>query len=236
MIQLSNVDKSYQTGGTRHYVLRRITLTVQRGEFLTIMGPSGAGKSTLLGILGLLDSEWEGEYYFSGQAVHAMRQKERFDLHKRNVGFVFQRYHLLDQLTVAENLDIPLSHRDIKRADRQARVGDMLDRFEMVAKKDLLPSQLSGGQQQIVGIARAVISNPMLILADEPTGNLHSRQAGEVMELLKDLNRAGTTVVQVTHSEANAAYGDRVIRLHDGWLIDEMRNGEVRAPRVLTML
>jgi ABC-type lipoprotein export system ATPase subunit len=236
MIQLSNIDKVYQLGSTRHYVLRRIRLSVKRGEFLTIMGPSGAGKTTLLNILGLHDGNWDGEFYFNGAPVHSMRQKERIELNKQNVGFVFQQYHLLDQLTVAENLDIPLSYRNVKRAERQARVMEILERFNLVMKKDLYPNQLSGGQQQIVAIARAMISNPTLILADEPTGNLHSTQGREVMELFTDMHRSGTTIIQATHSESNAAYADRVIRMHDGWLIDEIRNGEDRAPRVMTML
>ena len=185
------------------------------------MGPSGAGKSTLLSILGLYDSAWEGEYYFLDQAIHKLKPKERAQLNKRHVGFVFQQYHLLDDLTVAENLDIPLSYRNVKQAERQALVADTLDRFGMVAKKDLYPSQLSGGQQQLVGVAQAIIAKPSLLLADEPTGNLHSSQGKEIMESFQRLNKEGTTIIQVTHSETNAAYGDRVIRLQDGWLVKE---------------
>src|SRR3974390_1889230 len=188
LIQLRNLEKSFEAGGQKFYVLRRVTLDVQRAEFVTIMGPSGAGKSTLLAILGMLDGAWSGEYYFLEQPVHKLNLKERAELNKRYIGFVFQQYHLLDNLTVAENLDIPLSYRNIKSSERQAIVADTLDRFQIVAKKDLFPSQLSGGQQQLVAVARAVIANPKLILADEPTGNLHSSQGEEIMELFKRLN------------------------------------------------
>ncbi len=217
MIKLRNIEKCYQTRAGATYVLRQINLDIQEGEFVTIMGPSGAGKSTLLSILGLYDSAWQGEYFLLQRAVHALKPKERSELNKRNIGFVFQQYHLLDDLTVAENLDIPLSYRDVKKSERQARVADTLDRFGIVGKKDLFPSQLSGGQQQLVGVARAVMANPKLLLADEPTGNLHSTQGKQIMELFKRLNDEGTTIVQVTHSEANAAYGNRVIKLQDGW-------------------
>ena len=220
MIQLRNVEKCFKTRAGFTYVLRQIILDIAQGEFITIMGPSGAGKSTLLGILGMYDHAWEGELFFSGQPVHKLGAKDRSLLNKRLVGFVFQQFHLLDDLTVAENLDIPLSYRDIKRAERQAMVADMLDRFNIVGKKDLFPNQLSGGQQQLVAVARAIIAKPKLLLADEPTGNLHSEQGREIMELFKKLNQAGTTIVQVTHSEANAAYGHRVIRLKDGWLVN----------------
>jgi ABC-type lipoprotein export system ATPase subunit len=230
MIQLKKIEKSYPAGAGRTYVLRQIDLTIREGEFVTIMGPSGAGKTTLLSILGLLDHEWTGEYHLLGNAVHALKPKQRAELNRRHIGFVFQQYHLLDNLTVAENLDIPLSYRDIPRKERQALVADTLDRFGIVGKKDLFPSQLSGGQQQLVGVARAVIASPKLILADEPTGNLHSGQAREIMELFKRLNGEGTTIVQVTHSEANAAYGDRVIDLLDGWMAGE-RRGEAMAGR-----
>lgn len=218
MIELINIEKSYPAGPARYYVLRRINLEIKEGDFLTIMGPSGAGKSTLLSILGMLDGDWKGEYYLLGQPVHKLSVKQRAELSKKYSGFVFQQYHLLDGLTVAENLDIPLSYRNIKSSDRQALVADALDRFHIVGKKDLYPSQLSGGQQQLVAVARAVIANPKLILADEPTGNLHSTQGKEIMELFKRLNGEGTTIVQVTHSEANAAYGHRVINLVDGWM------------------
>lgn len=222
MIRLRNVEKSYpspQGGAT--YVLRRINLHVVEGEFVTIMGPSGSGKTTLLSILGMLDAAWVGEYELLGQPIQLMKAKQRAQVAKQNIGFVFQAYHLLDSLTVAENLDLPLSYKDIKKADRQALVADALDRFHIVGKKDLFPSQLSGGQQQLVGVARAVIGNPKLLLADEPTGNLHSSQAEEIMELFKKLNDEGTTIIQVTHSEKNAAHGHRIVRLLDGWIVDE---------------
>src|SRR5947207_11758111 len=218
MIKLRNLEKSVKTKAGFTYVLRQISLDIQEGEFITIMGPSGAGKSTLLGILGMYDHAWEGEFFFSDEPVHRLKPKERSLLNKRFVGFVFQQFHLLDDLTVAENLDIPLSYRDIRKSERQAMVADMLDRFNIVAKKDLFPNQLSGGQQQLVAVARAIIAKPKLLLADEPTGNLHSEQGREIMELFKKLNDAGTTIIQVTHSEANATYGNRVIRLRDGWL------------------
>src|SRR5664279_2814271 len=221
MISLRDVEKSYALAGGRSYVLRRITLDIKQGEFVTIMGPSGAGKSTLLAVLGMLDGAWTGEYQLHEHLVHKLETRKRVALHKQYVGFVFQQYHLLDDLTVAENLDIPLSYRDIKKSERQSIVADTLDRFGMVAKKDLYPSQLSGGQQQLVAVARAVIHKPSLLLADEPTGNLHSAQGREIMELFKALNKAGTTIVQVTHSETNATYGHRIIRLKDGWLDKE---------------
>jgi ABC-type lipoprotein export system ATPase subunit len=218
LISLRNVEKSYPIAGGRTWVLRRIHLDVQSGEFVTLMGPSGAGKSSLLSILGMLDAEWSGEYFLDGRPVHVMKPKDRAELAKSNIGFVFQQYHLLDGLTVAENLEVPLSYRNLKRSEREALVADMLDRFQLVGKKDLYPNQLSGGQQQIVGIARALIASPKVLLADEPTGNLHSTQAKQIMEMFQALNREGTTVVQVTHSEANAAYGTRVIQLADGWI------------------
>jgi putative ABC transport system ATP-binding protein len=219
VIRLANLDRYYQTGPTRAYVLRRIDLEIRQGEFLTIMGPSGAGKSTLLSILGLLDNAWSGEYWMFDEAVHNLPLKKRVELNKRYIGFVFQKYHLLDDLTVYENLEIPLSYRDVKPKERAAIVAETLDRFQMVGKKDLYPSQLSGGQQQLVGVARAVIASPKLLLADEPTGNLHSAQGEEIMELFARLNAAGTTIVQVTHSERNAAYGHRTIELRDGWVV-----------------
>jgi ABC-type lipoprotein export system ATPase subunit len=218
MIQLRNVEKSYPQGNGRVWVLRQISLSIGDGEFLTIMGPSGAGKSTLLAILGMLDHQWSGEYEFLHESVHTMKPKDRAALNKRYIGFVFQQYHLLDDLTVAENLDLPLSYRNVKRAERQALVADALDRFNIVGKKDLYPSQLSGGQQQLVAVARAVIGHPKLILADEPTGSLHSSQGKMIMDLLKKLNDEGTTIVQVTHNEQWAAYGDRVVELLDGWM------------------
>lgn len=219
LISLRQLEKSYAHGTSRSWVLRRITLDIKEGEFVSIMGPSGAGKSTLLHILGMHDSAWAGEYYFGGQPVHRLSTKDRAALHKKWVGFVFQSYHLLDHLTVYENLDVPLSYRDIKKSERDSMVCDILDRFAIVGKKDLYPNQLSGGQQQLVAVARAVIANPKVILADEPTGNLHSSQGREIMELFRKLNEGGTTIVQVTHSEANAEYGSRVIELKDGWLV-----------------
>ncbi len=234
MITLANVEKSYWSGSTNNHVLRKIGMTIRPGEFVTIMGPSGAGKSTLLGVLGMLEGGWSGEYHFSGHPVHTLKPKERAELNREHIGFVFQQYHLLDTLTVRENLEIPLSYRNIKCADREAIVADALDRFNMVAKKDLFPSQLSGGQQQLVGVARAVIAAPKVILADEPTGNLHSAQAREIMELFQDLNRAGSTIVQVTHSEANAAYADRVVELQDGWIVRESAKG-MALPRRMAM-
>jgi putative ABC transport system ATP-binding protein len=221
LIGLRNIEKSYAHGTSRTYVLRRINLDVKEGEFISIMGPSGAGKSTLLHIIGMHDSAWTGEYYFVDQPVHKLAAKDRAKLHKQYVGFVFQSYHLLDHLTVYENLDIPLSYRDIRKSERESMVCDILDRFAIVGKKDLYPNQLSGGQQQLVAVARAVISTPKVILADEPTGNLHSSQGKEIMELFKKLNEGGTTIIQVTHSEANAAYGSRVVNLRDGWVVDE---------------
>jgi putative ABC transport system ATP-binding protein len=218
LIQLDNVERFYQTGPTRTYVLRRITATINEGDFITIMGPSGSGKSTLLNIIGMLDSGWAGEYYLADQPVHKLNPKQRIELNKRYIGFVFQSYHLLDDLTVAENLDVPLSYRNIKRSERAALVADSLDRFHMVGKKDLYPSQLSGGQQQLVAIARAVIASPKLVLADEPTGNLHSAQGDEIMRLFAKLNKEGTTIIQVTHSERCAEYGHRTINLADGWI------------------
>lgn len=218
MIQLQNIEKSYPVGAGRYYVLRRISLEIKDGDFLTVMGPSGAGKSTLLAILGMLDGAWTGEYYFQENPIHKMNVKQRAEVNKKFIGFVFQQYHLLDNLTVSENLDIPLSYRNVKGSERQAMVADTLDRFHIVGKKDLYPSQLSGGQQQLVAVARAVIANPKLILADEPTGNLHSSQGKEIMDLFKRLNGEGTTIVQVTHNEAWAAYGHRIIKLVDGWI------------------
>jgi ABC-type lipoprotein export system ATPase subunit len=221
MIRLRNVEKVYEQGVNKTYVLRRVDMDVREGEFVSIMGPSGAGKSTLLNILGMFDSAWTGEYYFWDMAVHKLNKKERSELNKRYIGFVFQSYHLLDHMTVYENLDMPLSYKDVKKSERQSIVGDVLDRFQIVGKKDLYPNQLSGGQQQLVAVARAVISNPKLILADEPTGNLHSSQGREIMELFKRLNDEGTTIIQVTHSEQNAAYGHRIVQLEDGWVVKE---------------
>jgi putative ABC transport system ATP-binding protein len=221
MIKLQNVEKFFEHGITRTWVLRRIDLTVKDGEFISIMGPSGAGKSTLLHILGMYDSDWTGEYFFMNMPVHALKTKERGDLHKRNIGFVFQSYHLLDDLTVYENLDLPLSYRNLAKKERESLVCDILDRFQIVGKKDLYPTQLSGGQQQLVAVARAIIASPRVILADEPTGNLHSSQGKEIMDLFQRLNQEGTTIIQVTHSEKNASYGSRIIQLADGWIVGQ---------------
>jgi putative ABC transport system ATP-binding protein len=230
MIQLKNVERSYKTAAGQTWVLRRVNLEIKEGEFVTIMGPSGAGKSSLLNALALLDDQWAGEYWFRDQSVHDMKRKQRGELAKKYIGMVFQSYHLLDDLTVRENIDLPLSYKDIPRSQRQGMVADALDRFQMVGKKDLYPSQLSGGQQQLVGVARAVIHKPPLLLADEPTGNLHSTQAKEIMELFRELNQQGTTIVQVTHSDANAAYGSRVIQLKDGWVVSDTANPSLSQP------
>jgi ABC-type lipoprotein export system ATPase subunit len=218
LISVRGLEKSFPAGAGQSYALRRVAADIKPGEFVSIMGPSGAGKSTLLHILGLHDSAWSGEYFLMGHPVHRLLARERAALQKRHIGFVFQSYHLLDNLTVYENIELPLSYRDVRKSERQSIVADVLDRFGIVAKKDLYPSQLSGGQQQLVGVARAIVANPAVILADEPTGNLHSDQGREIMELFKRLNEQGTTIVQVTHSEANAAYGDRIIKLRDGYI------------------
>lgn len=218
MIRLRQLEKSYRTKAGETFVLRQLNLDIAEGDFVSVMGPSGAGKSTLLAILGFYDTAWTGEYWFRDTATHSLSAKDRAAINKKEVGFVFQQFHLLDDLTVAENLDLPLDYRNLKKPERQALVGDTLDRFGIVGKKDLYPSQLSGGQQQLVAVARAVIARPSLLLADEPTGNLHTDQGREIMELFKKLNAAGTTVVQVTHNRDWAAYGNRVVRLRDGWL------------------
>src|SRR5215468_6703720 len=221
MIELRNIEKFYETAAGKSFVLRRINLDIKEGDFITIMGPSGAGKSTLLAILGMLDSIWTGEYYFLSEPIHKLKPRDRVEINKRYIGFVFQQYHLLDSLTVYENLDIPLSYRNMRRSERQSIVADVLDKFQIVGKKDLYPNQLSGGQQQLVAVARAVIAKPRVILADEPTGNLHSSQGKEIMELFKKLNQEGTTIVQVTHSEVNASYGNKLVNLFDGWMKTE---------------
>ena len=218
MITLRNVEKFFEHGPTKTYVLRRINLDIKEGEFISIMGPSGAGKSTLLHLLGMHDTAWTGEYNLLEFPIHRLNKKDRSEIYKKYIGFVFQSYHLLDSLTVYENLDIPLSYRNIKKSERESIVCDSLDRFNMVGKKDLYPNQLSGGQQQLVAIARAMIASPKIILADEPTGNLHSSQGKEIMEMFKKLNEAGTTIVQVTHNEKNAEYGNRIIQIEDGWM------------------
>ncbi len=222
MIKLNHIQKRYNTRAGFVYVLQQINLTIEKGEFVTIMGPSGAGKTTLLNIIGMLDGEWEGEYYLDENPVHELKPKNRLALNRQYIGFVFQNFNLLDSLTVYENLEAPLSYRNVKGSERASIVCDTLDRFSIVGKKDLFPSQLSGGQQQLVGVARAVVASPKLILADEPTGNLHSSQGKDVMALLKKLNREGTTIIQVTHNEGYAAYGNRIIKLKDGW-----QDGEV---------
>jgi ABC-type lipoprotein export system ATPase subunit len=221
MIELRNVEKTVKSAAGTMWLLRRISITVKEGEFVTVMGPSGAGKTTLLSIVGMLDDGWAGEYVFADHQVNKLDRKKRAELNRRYIGFVFQSYHLLDNLTVQENIDVPLSYRDIPRAQRASLVADILDRFQIVGKKDLYPNQLSGGQQQLVGVARAVAGNPKLILADEPTGNLHSAQAKEIMELFRKLNQQGTTIIQVTHSETNAAFGNRIIQLKDGWVVED---------------
>lgn len=221
LITLKDIDKYYASGFSRTYVLRNINLEVEEGEFISIMGPSGSGKSTLLNIIGMLEEPSSGEYYFLDKPVHKIKEKERTQLHKSFIGFVFQSYHLIDELTVYENIETPLLYQDVKSADRKAKVADILDKFNIVGKKDLFPTQLSGGQQQLVGIARAVVASPKLILADEPTGNLNSRQGEEIMELFQRLNQEGTTIIQVTHSEKNATYGSRIIDLLDGSVVKE---------------
>lgn len=217
LLELQHISRWYNTGNTRTFVLKDINLTVDQGEFISIMGPSGSGKSTLLNLIGMLDEPSEGQYFFMNEAVHQMKEKHRSQLYKQYIGFVFQAYHLIDELTVYENIETPLIYQDVKAAERKAIVADMLDRFSIVGKKDLFPAQLSGGQQQLVGIARALVGKPKLILADEPTGNLNSRQGEEIMDIFSQLNREeGVTIIQVTHSEKNAAYGKRIINLLDG--------------------
>jgi putative ABC transport system ATP-binding protein len=218
MIKLKNISKYYENKFVKTYVLRNINLEISEGEFVSVMGPSGSGKSTLLNIIGMLDTPSSGEYFFFDTPTHSLKEKQLTELHKNHIGFVFQQYHLIDELTVYENLEMPLLYQKFKNDERKGKVAEMLDRFNMVAKKDLFPNQLSGGQQQLVAIARAVIANPKLILADEPTGNLHTDQGKEIMEMLKKLNDAGTTIIQVTHSEENAKYGKKIVRLSDGWI------------------
>jgi ABC-type lipoprotein export system ATPase subunit len=218
MIQLDQIEKSYPIGAQRHFVLRKVNLGISEGDFLSIMGPSGSGKTSLLSVLGLLDGDWTGSYRFDGVALESLKERQRKDFARQHIGFVFQHYHLLDDLTVAENLELPLTYRDVRGSERRARVAELLDRFGMAARKDLYPRQLSGGQQQIVAVARAVIARPRLLLCDEPTGALHSTQGSQVMDLLVELNREGTTIVQVTHNPDYAARGRRRVELRDGWL------------------
>ena len=222
MIKLKNVQKRFDTKAGFIYVLQQINLTIEPSEFVSIMGPSGAGKTTLLNIIGMLDSDWEGEYTLDDHSVHTLKPKLRMALNREYIGFVFQSFNLLEDLTVYENLETPLSYRNVKGSERAAIVCDTLDRFGIVGKKDLFPNQLSGGQQQLVGVARAVVTSPKLILADEPTGNLHSSQGKEVMALLKNLSKEGTTIIQVTHNDTYAAYGDRIVNLKDGWMETEL--------------
>lgn len=218
MISLKNIERFYRAGIQKTWVLRDINLSIKEGEFVTIMGPSGSGKSTLLNIIGMLDQPDAGEYFFFDEPVHTFNERRRTELHKHYIGFVFQAYHLIDELTVYENIEMPLLYRNVKASERKAMVADLLDRFQIVGKKDLFPAQLSGGQQQLVGVCRAIIGRPKLLLADEPTGNLHTRQGEEIMEIFRDLHRSGTTIVQVTHSEANAQFGSRIVHLRDGFV------------------
>src|SRR5687767_4152255 len=225
MLELKHIYKWVNTGNNRTFILKDLNLNVKEGEFLSIMGPSGSGKSTLLNVIGMLDEFDEGEYHFLHESVHKLKEKQRSALYKQYIGFVFQAYHLIDELTVYENIETPLIYQDVKSSERKALVADMLDRFQIVGKKDLFPAQLSGGQQQLVGIARALIAKPKLLLADEPTGNLNSKQGEEIMELFKQLNDEGVTIIQVTHSEKNAGYGKRVIHLLDGMVEKKVENG-----------
>lgn len=229
MIQLKNLDKFYDSKYQRTFVLKGVDLNFNEGEFVTIMGPSGAGKSTLLNIIGMQDEPSAGEYEFLSQPVHKLKERKRTELHKFHIGFVFQAYHLIDELTVYENIETPLLYRGIKSPERKSMVAEMLDRFRIVAKKDLFPEQLSGGQQQVVGVARAIVGNPKLLLADEPTGNLHSEQGEEIMELFQKLNQEGMTIIQVTHSEKGANYSNRIIRLVDGMVVTDKKKEEVSA-------
>lgn len=227
MIKLKDVDKYVDSRFQRTFILKGIDLTVEQGEFVTIMGPSGAGKSSIMNIIGMLDEPSQGEYYFFDEPVHKMRERKKSEMHKHYIGFIFQAYHLIDELTVYENIETPLLYKGVKGAQRKSMVAEMLDRFQMVAKKDLFPEQLSGGQQQLVGVARAIIGQPKLLLADEPTGNLHSEQGEEIMDIFKKLNEDGMTIIQVTHSEKNAEYGNRTIRLVDGAVVSDEKKEKV---------
>jgi ABC-type lipoprotein export system ATPase subunit len=229
MIKLKNIDKYYENKYQRSFVLKDVSLDIEQGEFLTIMGPSGAGKSTVLNIIGLLDEPSAGQYLFMDEPVLKLRERKKSEIHKHHIGFVFQAYHLIDELTVYENIETPLLYKGIKSKERKSMVAEMLDRFQMVAKKDLFPDQLSGGQQQLVGVARAIVGRPKLLLADEPTGNLHSEQGDEIMQLFKKLNEEGMTIIQVTHSEKNAQFGNRVIKLEDGIIRHDIRAEKLEA-------
>lgn len=228
MIKLTGIDKYIDSRFQRIFILKDVNLEISEGEFVTIMGPSGAGKSTLLNIIGMLDEPSAGEYLFLDQSVHKMNERRKTEMHKHFIGFVFQAYHLIDELTVYENIETPLLYRGVKLSERKALVAEMLDRFQMVAKKDLFPEQLSGGQQQLVGVARAIIGKPKLLLADEPTGNLHSEQGKEIMEIFTRLNKDGMTILQVTHSETNALYGSRIIRLADGRIDKDVKTEKMK--------
>ncbi|MFN4945209.1 MAG: ABC transporter ATP-binding protein [Chryseotalea sp.] len=221
MIQLKDIDKYVDSRFQRTFILKGVNLTIQPGEFVTIMGPSGAGKSSLMNIIGMLDEPSAGEYFFFDQAVHKLKEKQKSEMHKHYIGFIFQAYHLIDELTVYENIETPLLYKGVGSSQRKSMVAELLDRFNMVAKKDLFPEQLSGGQQQLVGIARAIVGQPKLLLADEPTGNLHSDQGNQIMEIFKKLNEEGITIIQVTHSEENAKYGKRIVRVADGAIVSD---------------
>lgn len=227
MIKLREVDKYVDSRFQRTFILKGVDLDVEQGEFVTIMGPSGAGKSSIMNIIGMLDEPSQGEYYFFDEPVHKMKERKKSEMHKHYIGFIFQAYHLIDELTVYENIETPLLYKGVKGSQRKSMVAEMLDRFQMVAKKDLFPEQLSGGQQQLVGVARAIIGQPKLLLADEPTGNLHSEQGDEIMQIFKKLNQEGMTIIQVTHSEANAAYGSRTIRLMDGAIVSDTKQERI---------
>lgn len=232
MIKLRDLDKYIDSRFQRTFILKGIDLDVEEGEFLTIMGPSGAGKSTILNIIGLLDEASSGEYYFLGEQAHKLKERRKSELHKHFIGFIFQAYHLIDELTVYENIETPLLYKGVKSSKRKSMVAETLDHFQMVAKKDLFPEQLSGGQQQLVGVARAIIGQPKLLLADEPTGNLHSEQGAKIMDIFKQLNQEGMTIIQVTHSERNASYGSRIVRLEDGQIEEDIKTEGIQAPRV----
>ena len=227
MIKLIDIDKYVDSRFQRTFILKGVDLEVEQGEFLTVMGPSGAGKSTIMNIIGMLDEPSQGEYYFFDEPVHKMKERKKSEMHKHYIGFIFQAYHLIDELTVYENIETPLLYKGVKSAQRKSMVAEMLDRFQMVAKKDLFPEQLSGGQQQLVGVARAIIGQPKLLLADEPTGNLHSEQGAEIMDVFKKLNEEGMTIIQVTHSEKNAEYGNRIVRLVDGAVVSDVKKEKV---------